>query len=174
MHLSFTVGIHCRVTKCSKALRCYTGSSVIVMQLDRHSFGFATVQQHVAFPDELDLRPWMHPMSPELADDASFMYDLVSIVVHKGKTHSAGHYTAVCCQGPGEGICPLLPKSKENHPNLPQAFASVACTVCCASPLSDVTAQCVCCLVCCSLIRSTLAAGGIVTNTVEHRCWLRA
>ena len=125
-----TVLIHCRATECSKKQKIYTGANVLVMQLDRNPFGSAKVQQHVAFPDQLDLQPWMHRASPDLAEDASLMYDLSSIIVHKGKHHTAGHYVAVCRLGPAEGICPL--HANECFPNLPQAVSSVACPVGCA------------------------------------------
>ena len=125
VHL-FYVLMHCRVTECSKATSCFTGGNVIVMQLHRHPVGAAKVQQHVAFPDELDLQPWMHPESPDLTGNATCMYDLVSLIVHQGKASTSGHYVAVCRLGPAEGNCP--PHANEGSPNLPQA---VACSVYC-------------------------------------------
>ena len=149
VHLFYAVLMHCRVTECSKATSCFTGGNVIVMQLDRQPVGAAKVQQHVAFPDELDLWPWMHPESPDLSGNASCMYDLVSLIVHQGKASTGGHYVAVCRLGPAEGICP--PHANKGSPNLPQAVASIACTVCCAG-ISGVTAGVH--VVCCSLVQS--------------------
>ena len=169
MHLFYTVLIHCRDIECSKATSRFTGGNVTVMQLDRHPIGAEKVRQHVAFPDELDLRSWMHPESPDLAEDTSLMYDLVSIVVHKGKAHSAGHYVAVCRLAPAGGICPL--HANEACPHLPQAVASVGCTVCCAC-VPDVAAECACYVVCCSSIHSVLAWPGppafVRTSTSTH------
>ena len=116
MRLLNTVLIHCRDIECSKASRCYTGGNVIVMQLDRHPYGSTKVQKHVAFPEELDLHPWMHLESPDLTEDGSLMYDLMSIVVHKGKGATAGHYVATCRLGPAEGICSL--HARIDFPNL--------------------------------------------------------
>ena len=72
----------------------------------------------------------MHPASPDLAEDATLMYDLASVIVHKGRDYTAGHYVAVCCLEPAEGICPI--HANEGLPNLPQAVASVACTLLCS------------------------------------------
>ena len=148
-------------------MQCFTGGNVLVVQLDRHPFGSTKVQQHVAFPDELDLRPWMHLDSPDLAEDASLMYDLASVIVHKGREYTAGHYVAVCRLGPAEGICPL--HANEGFPNLPQALACVACPVCWAR-ICVVTASYV---VCCSSTQSMLAAATSQLY-LEYTCSLQA
>ena len=144
-------------------MKCFTGGNVLVMQLDRHPFGSTKVQQHVAFPDELDLRPWMHPASPDLAEDVSVMYDLASVIVHKGRDYTAGHYVAVCRLGPAEGICPL--HANEEFPNLPQALASVACPVCCARI----------CMICGLLFINTVNAScSHLTTILEYTCSFHA
>ena len=162
VHLFYAVLMHCRVTECSKATSCFTGGNVIVMQLDRQPVGAAKVRQHVAFPDELDLRPWMHPESPDLTGNASCMYDLVSLIVHQGKASTGGHYVAVCRLGPAEGNCP--PHANKGSPNLPQAAASIACTVCRAR-ISDVTGYA------CGLL---FIGAVMVTSMSECTCLLQA
>ena len=104
-----SVAIHCRDTKRSKRMRCYTGGNAIVMQLDRHHCGSKEkYQEHMAFPAELDMQPWMHPESPDVAEGCSVVYDLACIIVHKGTGFNGGHNIAVCRLGPGEGMCQLV------------------------------------------------------------------
>ena len=82
---------------------------MIVMQLDRHHPGSKMkYQEHMSFPAELDMQPWMHPDSPDLAEGCSVVYDLACIIVHKGRDYNKGHNIAVCRLGPGEGICQLI------------------------------------------------------------------
>lgn len=101
--------ILCRETDRSMRTSCYTGSNVIVMQLDRHHMeSRQKYQEHMAFPDELDMLPWMHPESSDLAEGCSVVYDLACIIVLKGRDHAMGHNIAVCRLGPGEGICQLV------------------------------------------------------------------
>ncbi|KAL3163302.1 Ubiquitin carboxyl-terminal hydrolase 42 [Trebouxia sp. C0010 RCD-2024] len=94
-----------RNSECRKGSKWYLGGNVITMQLDRHPFGMPKALHHVAFPHELDLGPWVHPSSPELAEGASLIYDLVTVVTHKGKTSQGGHYVAVCRLGDGAAKC---------------------------------------------------------------------
>ena len=98
--------LDCRNTECSKGCKWYTGGNVLAMQLGR-TVGLQKLQHHVTFPEELDLSPWMHPGSPELAEGASLMYDLTTVIVHAGKDPTAGHYVAVCRLGAAEGLHPL-------------------------------------------------------------------
>lgn len=142
-------------------MRCYTGGNAIIMQLDRHPFRSAKVQKHVAFPEELDLQPWMHPESPDLAEDASLMYDLMSIIVHKGRAPLlATMWPSAALDQPKVFL----------HSKLPQ-FASGCCF------LSHV--QCSAALPIWCQHRGRLVCGLLVMNALDPRCtcqrhWLHA
>ena len=83
------------------------------MQLGRNAtYGIPKVQKHISFPEMLDMTPWMHPTSPDLADGVSLVYDLTSVIVHVGKNVSVGHNTAYCRLAPAAGtvwFCNLMP-----------------------------------------------------------------
>lgn len=85
------------------------GGNIVTMQLDRHPCGMQKARHHVAFSEELDLGPWMHPSSPELAEGASLMYDLTAVIVHRGRSAEGGHYVAACRLG--ESSAEVLAKS---------------------------------------------------------------
>lgn len=84
-------------------MKLHSAPNVLIMQLDRNPFASKKIQNHVAFSSSLDLRPWMHSSSSELAGGVSLDYDLVAIIVHAGRSFSKGHNTAVCRLGSTEG-----------------------------------------------------------------------
>lgn len=62
------------------------------------------IQGHISIPLVLDMRSYCIPTAAKDSfgelnvpdGDSSFLYDLVGVIVHEGRSINSGHYTAYC------------------------------------------------------------------------------
>lgn len=58
------------------------------------------VTRHIAFPEKLDLRPYMSKL-----DAGSLLYQLYGVLVHDGHSTTSGHYYCYIMTAKGDWYC---------------------------------------------------------------------
>ena len=98
-----------RSTPKVSANKFLTAPNVLVCNLPQRDDRGLKRKQLIKVHQELDLRRWMHPSSPELQDGVCLEYDLAAMIVHKGTFWAGGHYIAFCRQpASGESLMYLF------------------------------------------------------------------